>query len=52
MHKGYFIVKKEENIFQGPKTPKRYQKGHQTLDDKINMIYDVLIKKEKLADVA
>ena len=51
MHSGYF-PSKPFNIYKGPESPKRKQRGHQTIDEKINMIYDVVVGKEKLSDVA
>jgi hypothetical protein len=51
MHKGFFPAKKSVNICKEFKK-KRYMRGHLTLDEKINMIYDALVKLEPIEYVA
>ena len=51
MHKGYFPLPKEENIYKEVKPTKKQRWREITLEDKINMVYDVIIGKEKVVDV-
>ena len=52
MHNGYFKKEKEDNIYKAIYMSKK-QRWHQfTLEDRVNMIHDVVIGKEKVAEVA
>ena len=53
MHKGsYFSKPKQENICKEKRLTKRQRWHSLSLDDKVNMIYDVVVGKEKLEVVA
>ena len=52
MHNGYFSKPKEANICKHPYLTKRQRWRNFTLDDKVNMVHDVIIRKEKVVDVA
>jgi hypothetical protein len=45
MHMGYFKRTKEENIYYQPYLTKRERWSSLTIDDKINIVHDVLIGK-------
>jgi hypothetical protein len=45
IHMGYFKQPKQENIFKEVRLTKRESWSSFTLDDKINMVHDVLISK-------
>jgi len=52
MHMGYFRAPKSENIFFQPILTKRQSWSSFTLDDKINIVHDVLILKRPQKEVA
>ena len=52
MHNGYFQKPKETNICKGPHQTKRQHWKKFSLDDKVNLIHDVIIAKEKVEVVA
>ena len=49
---GFFNEPKEENIFKQPHFTKREMWHNLTLDDKINIVHDVLVIKRPLHEVA
>ena len=52
MHNGYFKKPKEDNICKEPHLTKR-QKWHKfDLEDKVNMLHEVIVGKEKQTEVA
>ena len=52
MHKGYFLKAKEQNIFKVPHQTKQQRWADFTIDKKVAMVYDVVVSKEKVTDVA
>ena len=52
MHSGYFQKPKEANICKGLYLTKRQRWQKFTMDDKVNLIYDVIVAKEKVVVVA
>ena len=52
MHMGYFRAPKSENIYYVPQLSKRESWSSFTLDDKINVVHDVLILKRPQKEVA
>ena len=52
MHSGYFPKTKEENLYKEPHLTKRQKWRRFTIDDKVNLLYDVIVGKEKVIDVA
>ena len=52
MHMGYLKAPKSENIFFQPILTKRQRWSSFTLDDKINVVHDVLILKRPQKEVA
>ena len=52
MHMGYFRQPKLENIFKEVRLTKRESWSSFTLDDKINMVHDVLILKRPQKEIA
>jgi len=53
MHKGgYFPKAKPDNIWKSQHKTKKQRWHSFTLDDKVSVLYDVIIKKQKHSEVA
>ena len=52
MHKGYFRKEKEQNIFKGQSIRKKTLQSPLSLDEKIKIVYDVVVAKQKVLDVS
>ena len=52
MHNGYFPTTKKENICKAKYMSKKQRWHEFSLDDKVNLIHDVIVGKEKIEVVA